>query len=140
MGDSIASRKTNAMTTLNLASDLQTDYQSMVSSQADTLGVQSSLEGQLQTLKARKKDLESGITTYEQDFLEKRSTQVPPRKNFQTLQDMVLAIFFVSYILISLVLCTYVSRVTNSLLFFLFALFVLLALGVVISQIIIRYA
>jgi hypothetical protein len=138
MVDSV--RLQNAKTTLQLASDLQTDYQSMLSAQTDTLNVQTTLETQLQTLRAKKKDLETGISTYEQDFLEKRSNQVPPRQNFQTLQDMVLAIFFVSYILISLIICTYVSRVTNSILFFLFALFVLLALGVVLAQIIIRYA
>lgn len=133
-------RITNARNMLTLASDLHTDYQNMVVSQATTTNVQQNLEGQVQTFLAKKKDLERGITTYEQDFLEKRSTLVPPSQNFQTLQDAVLAIFFISYLLITLVLCTYVSRVTNSMLFFLFAVFVMLALGVVISQIIIRFA
>ena len=133
-------RITNAQHMLTLASDLSNDYRIMKSSQATTTEVQSSLNGELQTLQAKKKDLETGIQTFEQDFLEKRKSIPAPRQGFQTLQDTVLAIFFASYILISIVFCTYVSRSTNSLLFFGVALFILIGLAVVIAQIIIRFA
>lgn len=133
-------RIANVRNMVTLASDLNFDYRSMMTSQATTTEVQSSLEGEIQTLQAKKKDLETGIQTFEQDFLEKRKTVPAPRQGFQTLQDSVLAIFFASYILISIVICTYVSRSTNSLLFFGIALFILLGLAVVIAQIIIRFA
>jgi hypothetical protein len=133
-------RIANVRNMLNLASDLNFDYRSMVTSQAQTTEVKSSLEGELQTLQAKKKDLETGIHTFEQDFLEKRKSIPAPRQGFQTLQDTILAVFFLSYILISIVICTYVSRSTNSFLFFGVTLFILLGLAVVIAQIIIRFA
>lgn len=133
-------RIANARNMLNLASDLNFDYRSMVTSQSQTTEVQSSMEGELQTLQAKKKDLETGIQTFEQDFLEKRKSVPAPRQGFQTLQDTILAIFFFSYFLISIVICTYVSRSTNSLLFFGVAVFILIGLAVVIAQIIIRFA
>jgi hypothetical protein len=133
-------RIANARNMLNLASDLNFDYRSMVTSQSQTTEVQSSIEGELQTLQAKKKDLETGIQTFEQDFLEKRKSVPAPRQGFQTLQDTILAIFFFSYFLISIVICTYVSRSTNSLLFFGVAVFILIGLAVVIAQIIIRFA
>ncbi len=136
----VTERITNARNMLTLASDLQTDFQTMSASQSETMNIQNDLQGKLQILLAKKKDLDKGISTYEQDFLEKRKTLVTPNGSFQTLQDMVLAIFFVSYALITIVLCAYVSRVTNSMLFFTATFLVMGALGVVISQIIIRFA
>lgn len=136
----VTERITNARNMLTLASDLQTDFQTMSASQSETMNIQTDLQGKLQILLAKKKDLDKGISTYEQDFLEKRKTLVTPNGSFQTLQDMVLAIFFVSYALITIVLCAYVSRVTNSMLFFGATFLVMGALGVVISQIIIRFA
>ncbi len=136
----VTERITNARNMLTLASDLQTDFQTMSASQSETMNIQNDLQGKLQILLAKKKDLDKGISTYEQDFLEKRKTLVTPNGSFQTLQDMVLAIFFVSYALITIVLCAYVSRVTNSMLFFGATFLVMGALGVVISQIIIRFA
>ncbi len=136
----VTERITNARNMLTLASDLQTDFQTMSASQSETMNIQNDLQGKLQILLAKKKDLDKGISTYEQDFLEKRKTLVTPNGSFQTLQDMILAIFFVSYALITIVLCAYVSRVTNSMLFFTATFLVMGALGVVISQIIIRFA
>lgn len=133
-------RIANVRNMLTLASDLSNDYRGMVSSQAQTTDVESKLQGDLQTMLAKKKDLDTGIQTYEQDFLEKRKTLPAPRKGFQTLQDLTLAFFFGSYILISILICTYVSRSTNSMLFFGVALFILIGFAVVISQIIIRFA
>lgn len=133
-------RIANMRNMLILASDLNNDYRSMVVSQSQTTEVQSTLSGELQVLQAKKKDLDTGIQTYEQDFLEKRNSIPVPKQGFQTLQDVILAIFFLSYILISIIICTYVSRSTNSLLFFGFALLILLGLAVVIAQIIIRFA
>lgn len=133
-------RISNVRNMLTLASDLNNDYQSMISSQAQTTEVQTRLTGDVQSLQAKKKDLETGIQTYEQDFLEKRKTLPAPRQGFQTLQDVVLAIFFFSYLLITLTVCAYVSKTTNSLIFMLAALFIMSGLGVVIAQIIIRFA
>ncbi len=133
-------RISNVRNMLTLASDLNNDYQSMISSQAQTTEVQTRLTGDVQSLQAKKKDLETGIQTYEQDFLEKRKTLPAPRQGFQTLQDIVLAIFFFSYLLITLTVCAYVSKTTNSLIFMLAALFIMAGLGVVIAQIIIRFA
>jgi hypothetical protein len=136
----VPERISNVRNMLTLASDLGNDYRSMITSQAETTEIQSKLQGDLQILQAKKKDLETGIQTYEQDFLEKRKTLPAPAQKIQTLQDTVLAIFFSSYILIILMVCTYVSRSTKSLLFMLATLFIMGGLGVVIAQIIIRFA
>jgi|688.fasta_scaffold2014378_1 hypothetical protein len=136
----VPERISNVRNMLTLASDLGNDYRSMITSQAETTEIQSKLQGDLQILQAKKKDLETGIQTYEQDFLEKRKTLPAPPQKIQTLQDTVLAIFFSSYILIILMVCTYVSRSTKSLLFMLATLFIMGGLGVVIAQIIIRFA
>lgn len=133
-------RIANARNMLTLAYDLSNDYRGMITSQGETVEVQKNLEGDLQMMLAKKKDLETGIQTFEQDFLEKRKTLPPPRQGFQTLQDIVLAFFFGSYILITLIICTYVSRSTNSILFFGLALFIMIGLAVVIAQILIRFA
>jgi hypothetical protein len=133
-------RISNVRNMLTLASDLNNDYQRMVTSQAQTTEAQTRLTGEVQTLQAKKKDLDSGIQTYEQDFLEKRKTLPAPRQRFQTLQDAVLGIFFASYLLITLTVCAYVSKTTNSLIFMLASLFIMAGLGVVIAQIIIRFA
>jgi hypothetical protein len=138
MGD--AARITNAQHMLIVATDLRNDYNSIRSSQFTTTEVQGQLDSQLQSLRAKKKDLDTAIQTYEQDFLEKRKQLPAPRQKFQTLQDIVLLLFFGTYALISLALCTYVSKTTNSILFFLATLIVMAGLGVVLSQVLIRFA
>jgi hypothetical protein len=107
------------------------------------LGTAEDLSNQLtQTvaqLKGKITDSKDAIQTYEQEFME-RKLALPSQPTLKTLQDYVLVFFFSSYLLVSIFISLYVGRSVRSTASSVITLLVMFALGVVISQVLLRYA
>uniref|UniRef100_A0A6C0BI00 Uncharacterized protein n=1 Tax=viral metagenome TaxID=1070528 RepID=A0A6C0BI00_9ZZZZ len=85
------------------------------------------------------KDYENAISTYEQEFIERRQV-LPAQPNLKTLQDYVLVFFFGSYLLVSIFISLYIGRSTRNTPTSIVAFLVMCAVGVMISQVILRFA
>ena len=137
--EDLSSRKLNATTLLASSQDMVDEYIRV----NNNLGTANDLSNQLtQTvaqLKGKIADSKDAIQTYEQEFME-RKMALPSQPTLKTLQDYVLVFFFSSYLLVSIFISLYVGRSVRSTASSVIALLVMFALGVVISQILLRYA
>jgi len=112
MANPYSNRVTTALENLSTAETAATLFQTN-STQNQVLNAQKAeLQGNIQELAARKSDIDRTTETYEKEFIDRKKVQ--PAKNpwFQTLQDMILALFFFSYLLISLAI-TYMLYKSN---------------------------
>jgi multidrug resistance efflux pump len=112
MANPYSNRVTTALENLSTAETAATLFQTN-STQNQVLNAQKAeLQGNIQELAARKSDIDRTTETYEKEFIDRKKVQ--PAKNpwFQTLQDMILALFFFSYLLISLAI-TYMLYQSN---------------------------
>ena len=90
-------------------------------------------------LNGKIEDSDNAISTYEQEFIERRQV-LPVQPNLKTLQDYVLVFFFGSYLLVSIFISLYIGRSTRNTPTSIVAFLVMGAVGVMISQVILRYA
>jgi len=134
-------RIANLNTDLATLTALGTEYQELTSRSQSGISKKSQIQGKIQGLKAKISDIENATSTYEKEFIDRKQSS-PTHKRFQTLQDIVLAAFFITYFLISVmaVLHLWRSNPTGGFMYAGSMAFVLCILGIVIAEMIRRYA
>ena len=132
-------RIANLNTDLATLTAMATEYQELTSRTQTGSSKATELQGKIQALKAKISDIASATSTYEKEFLDRKQGAPLEYNSLQTLQDIVLAAFFFSYLLISLGAIFYVWR-TSSLMYAGTTLFLMTILGVVLGETIRRYA
>lgn len=129
-------RIANVQTDLATLTAMSAEYQEIVSRTGPSTSKKTELQGKIQALKAQISDIAGATSTYEKEFLD-RKEGVPVYS--RTLQDVVLASFFITYLLIALLLCrtTYVASGTMAATT---TSFIMVIFGVVLAELIRRYA
>jgi hypothetical protein len=137
-------RKANLNTDLATLTAMSTEYQELTSRTQTSSSRVTELQGKIQALKAKISDIANATSTYEKEFLDRKQGAPVSYRRLQTLQDIVLAAFFFSYLLISLAFIVYIWRTsvpgTPALMYAGTTAFVMTILGIVIGEIIRRYA
>lgn len=87
---------------MNLATafSMDTDYLALSKASAQQNTGKNELDGKIQAIKAQQADLDGEIQTYEKEFRD-RLDILPATSSLKTLQDLVLAFFFISYFLLT---------------------------------------
>jgi len=87
---------------MNLATAFSMDNDYLALSRASTQqsADRNNLNGKIQAIKAQQADLDGEIQTYEKEFRD-RLDIIPSTSSLKTLQDLVLAFFFISYFLLT---------------------------------------
>jgi hypothetical protein len=127
-----STRKTNLNTLLSTIESMALKYQMLSSKSGDAASDKTDLNEQIQALRNQSNDLDRGTETYEKEFIERKETLNIKNTGFQTLQDIVLAMFFIGLIAFSILLILSAGGFVKS---FLTAI-VLFVLAVLIMQII----
>jgi hypothetical protein len=137
-------RKANLNTDLATLTAMSTEYQELTSRTQTSSSRVTELQGKIQALKAKISDIANATSTYEKEFLDRKQGAPVSYRRLQTLQDIVLAAFFFSYLLISLAFIVYIWRTsvpgTPALMYAGTTAFVMTILGIVIGELIRRYA
>lgn len=135
-------RIANLNTDLATLTAMATEYQEITSRTQTSLAKKVELEGKIQAVKAKISDITNATSTYEKEFLDRKQGAPVSYRRLQTLQDIVLAAFFFTYLLISLAFIFYIWRTsgTGALMYAGTTTFVMIVLGVVIAEVIRRYA
>jgi hypothetical protein len=137
-------RKANLNTDLATLTAMSTEYQELTSRTQTSSSRVTELQGKIQALKAKISDIANATSTYEKEFLDRKQGAPVSYRRLQTLQDIVLAAFFFSYLLISLAFIVYIWRTsvpgTPALMSAGTTAFVMSILGIVIGELIRRYA
>jgi hypothetical protein len=135
---------------LGMASHMATTYQERISQTGSLTAQKDEIKQKIQATKAKIQDLQTATETYERDFVDRR--QVPLSKK-GTLQDVVLGVFFAGYLLlgigaIAFVFMSYAPKALNistnnpvlrySMTFF--TLFIVIVFGVLMAELVRRYA
>lgn len=135
---------------LGMASHMATTYQQRIAQTGSLNAQKEEIKQKIQATKAKIQDVQSATETYERDFLDRRQT---PLSKKGTLQDVVLGIFFIGYLLIGLglilfVFMSYAPKALNvstnnpvlrySMTFF--TVILVLVVGLLLSEIVRRYA
>ena len=108
----MVTRKQNAISNLNTTQTITQAIQAMTT-QASSQQIQiKELQGQIQATRAQIADVQLTIETYEKDFIDKKSVYSGPKK-IQTLQDGVLAFFFIFYIALAIAVTLVQFRATK---------------------------
>ena len=87
---------------MNLATafSMDTDYLALSRASVQQSAARNDLNGKIQANKAKQADLDGEIQTYEKEFRD-RLDILPASSSLNTLQDLVLAFFFISYFLLA---------------------------------------
>ena len=93
-----STRKTNLNTLLTTIESMAIKYQMLSSNSGAAASDNIDLNQQIQALRNQSNDLDRGTETYEKEFIERKETLNVKNTGFQTLQDIVLAIFFVGFV------------------------------------------
>jgi hypothetical protein len=93
-------RITNLQMNLATAFSMDTDYLALSKASAQQNTGKNELDGKIQAIKAQQADLDGEIQTYEKEFRD-RLDILPATSSLKTLQDLVLAFFFISYFLLT---------------------------------------
>jgi hypothetical protein len=137
-------RKANLNTDLATLTAMSTEYRELTSRTQTSSSKVTELQGKIQALKAKTSDIANATSTYEKEFLDRKQGAPIAYKRFQTLQDIVLAAFFFSYLLISLAFIVYIWRTsvpgTPALMYAGTTAFIMTILGVVLAEVVRRYA
>lgn len=137
-------RIANLNTDLATLTAMSTEYQEVTSRSVTGSSKAIELQGKIQALKAKISDITNATSTYEKEFLDRKQGAPVSYRRLQTLQDIVLAAFFFNYLLISLAAIFYVWRTsvpgTPALMYAGTTTFVMAVLGIVIGELIRRYA
>jgi len=136
------SDKANVQTDLATLTAMSTEYQEITSRTSVQLAKKKDIQGKIQTLKAKMSDIDRATSTYEKEFIDRKEAAPLSYGRIQTLQDVVLTSFLLSYFLLSLAAIFYVWRTTPT-----YGLmsagttgFVMIVLGIIIAELIRRYA
>lgn len=135
----LTTRKQNAISNLNTTQTIAQAIQATASQSALQQAQLKELQGQIQATRAQISDIQLSIETYEKDFIDKKSVYGGP-KRIQTLQDGVIAFFFIAYIALAIAVSLVQFRETKniSVTGAWFAMFFFV--GIVIVELIRRYA
>ena len=93
-------RITNLQMNLATAFSMDTDYLALSRASVQQSAARNDLNGKIQANKAKQADLDGEIQTYEKEFRD-RLDILPASSSLKTLQDLVLAFFFISYFLLA---------------------------------------
>ena len=93
-------RITNLQMNLATAFSMDTDYLALSKASIQQSAGKNDLDGKIQAIKAQQADLDGEIQTYEKEFRD-RLDIIPSSSSLKTLQDLVLAFFFISYFLLT---------------------------------------
>jgi hypothetical protein len=135
-------RVANLQMDLATLTAMSTEYQEIASRTSTSTAKKTEVQGKIQALKAQIDDIGRTTSTYEKEFLD-RKQGAPTYKRLQTLQDVVLAAFFFSYFLISLAAVFYIWRTSapvGALMYAGTTAFIMTVLGIVLGELIRRYA
>jgi hypothetical protein len=125
-------RKTNLNTLLSTIEAMALKYQMLSSKSGAAASDKTDLNAQIQALRNQSNDLDHATETYEKEFIERKETLNIKNTGFQTLQDIVLAMFFIGFTAFSILLILSAGGFVKS---FITAI-VLFVLAVLIMQII----
>ena len=137
--EDLTTRKTNAISLLASLQDMVGEYGRVSTNMGNAAELTEKLRKTVTQLNGKIEDSDNAISTYEQEFIERRQV-LPVQPNLKTLQDYVLVFFFGSYLLVSIFISLYIGRSTRNTPTSIVAFLVMGAVGVMISQIILRYA
>jgi hypothetical protein len=136
------SDKAIVQTDLATLTAMSTEYQEITSRTSVQMAKKKEMQGKIQSLKAKMGDIDRATSTYEKEFIDRKQAAPLSYGRIQTLQDVVLTSFLLSYFLLSLAIIVYVWRTTPS-----YALmsagttaFVMTVLGIVVAELVRRYA
>lgn len=137
--DDLSTRKLNATTLLASSQDMVDEYIRVSTNLGNAEDLSTQLTHRVAELKGKIADSKDAIQTYEQEFIERRQA-TPAQPALKTLQDYVLVFFFSTYLLVSIFISLYITRSLRSAASGAVALLILFAIGVVISQVLLRFA
>jgi hypothetical protein len=134
--------KANVQTDLATLTAMSTEYQEIISRTSVQLAKKKDIQGKIQTLKAKMSDIDRATSTYEKEFIDRKQAAPLSYGRIQTLQDVVLTSFLLSYFLLSLAAIFYVWRTTPTygLMSAGTTAFIMTVLGIIIAELIRRYA
>jgi hypothetical protein len=132
-------RKANTLINLNNVEFLSGQYQNRVSTLASLVDQKKTLQGRIQAAKAKKQDILQSAETYEKEFIDRSTLQQKYTTGFLTFQDGILFAFFAAYLaLCGIALHTLLKN--GNPLFLIFGVFVFLVTGILIAELIRRFA
>ena len=136
--DDLETRKLNATTLLASSQDMVDEYIRVSNNLQNSEEIAAQLSKTIAQLNGKVRDSKSAVQTYEQEFTERRQGN-PVQPALKTLQDYVLVFFFSSYLLVCIFISLYVGRSLRSTASSVIALLVMFAIGVVISQVLLKF-
>jgi hypothetical protein len=134
-----ADRKANTLINLNNVEFLSGQYQNRVSQVASLVSQRKTLEGRIQGAKAKKQDTLESAQAYEKEFLDRSVNQKLPTPGLATFQDGILFAFFIALGAVAIVILYSMIKMGNPL-YLGFTVFVLLTTGILIAELIRRFA
>ena len=135
-------RKANLNTDLATLTAMSTQYQELTSRTQTSTAKRTEIQGKIQALKAKLSDISNVTSTFEKEFLDRKQGAPISYRRLQTLQDIVLAAFFFCYLLLAVGATIYTWRgsATYALMYAGTTAFIMTVLGIVIAEVIRRYA
>lgn len=134
-----AERKVNSISNMNTALAISTTVQTLTTQSATSQRQSKNLENQIQSIKAQISDIQLSVETSEKEFIDKKAVYTGP-KRIQTLQDLVLAFFFLAYSIFAIILTILYYKTNKNIsttggIFFAFFMF-----GLLLVELVRRYA
>jgi hypothetical protein len=135
-------RKANLNTDLATLTAMNTHYQELTSRSQASTSRKTEIQGKIQALKSKLSDISNVTSTFEKEFLDRKQGAPVLYRRLQTLQDIVLAAFFFCYLLLAVGATAYTwrSSATYALMYAGTTAFIMTVLGIVIAEVIRRYA
>lgn len=99
----IGEQKTDLLMNLNTMRAVAHNYREINASTATLQADKARIEAQIQVLRAASGDFETAAETYEKEFLDRKSS-LPTHNILQTLQDYIMALFFLGFIFFSIII------------------------------------
>jgi hypothetical protein len=135
-------RKANLNTDLATLTAMSTQYQELTSRTQTGAAKRTEMQGKIQAMKAKISDIATATSTFEKEFLDRKQGAPISYQRLQTLQDIVLAAFFFCYLLLAVGAIIYVwrSATAYALMYAGTTAFIMTVLGIVIAEVVRRYA
>ena len=137
-------RKANLNTDLATLTAMSTQYQELTSRTQTSTAKRTEIQGKIQALKAKLSDISNVTSTFEKEFLDRKQGAPISYRRLQTLQDIVLAAFFFCYLLLAVGATIYTWRSATAgpgaLMYVGTTAFIMTVLGIVIAEVVRRYA
>lgn len=137
---SFEERSANAVLNLGNLEFLAGQYQNRMSQVATLVEQRKTLTGKIQAAKAKKQDILQSAEAYEREFLDRSANLKLPTPGFATLQDGILAAFFITYFAVSILLIYNTIKTGSSGPVIAFAMIVLFGGGILSAELIRRFA